>query len=233
MPAFVKNLLDDKPHRDLHGAQIFSRAWVDHSDLKDRRILDIGCGFGWFDLVALDAGAAHVTGIEPVEGDLATARGFFDDRNASFAVGSAIEIPFEDASFDTVVCWEVLEHIPKHHEPQAFREIHRVLRPGGVFYMSTPHDSPVIKFGDPAWWVAGHRHYTRERLQGFASGARPRRRGAARPRRRVARRRDQQPVRGEVDLPPQAVPPAARGGAARRGLPPRRGGHRDGVHEVS
>ena len=66
-------------------------------------------------------------------------RRHFDDERVEFRVASATDLPFEDASFDTVVCWEVLEHLPKTSEQRAFDEIHRVLRPGGTLYLSTPH----------------------------------------------------------------------------------------------
>ncbi len=56
----------------------------------------------------------------------------------SFLVAGAGDLPFPDGSFDTVVMWEVLEHIPPGTEPQAFAEIARVLRPGGRLHLSTP-----------------------------------------------------------------------------------------------
>ncbi len=58
---------------------------------------------------------------------------------------SAEDLPFEDATFDAVLCSEVLEHCP---DPAAvLREIHRVLRPGGAVYLTTPfslgvHEAP-------------------------------------------------------------------------------------------
>jgi hypothetical protein len=39
-----------------------------------------------------------------------------------------------------------------------------VLRPGGVFYLSTPHAAPLPTLTDPAWWLIGHRHYSRRRV---------------------------------------------------------------------
>ena len=167
----MKNLLDEKPTRDLHGGSLLSRECVERADLEGREVLDVGCGFGWFVLVALDAGAARVVGVEPDEADLATARGSFAADRTTFARGSAIDLPFEDARFDTVVCWEVLEHIPKDHERQAFAEFRRVLKPGGVFYMSTPYAAGAVKFTDPAWWLIGHRHYRKRVLASFAHDA--------------------------------------------------------------
>lgn len=60
-------------------------------------------------------------------------------------VGSALELPFGDAEFDTVLSSQVLEHVP---DPQKmFSELCRVVRPGGVVVISAPqywpeHESP-------------------------------------------------------------------------------------------
>jgi ubiquinone/menaquinone biosynthesis C-methylase UbiE len=167
----LRNLVDERPTRDLHGRVSFARSFVELDDCADRDVLDIGCGFGWFELVALDRGATSITGLEPSDSDLATARRSIDDERVTFRVGSATELPFADASFDTVVCWEVLEHLPKSSEQRAFDEISRVLRPGGVLYLSTPHAAPVATALDPARWLIGHRHYTRAQLRSYASAA--------------------------------------------------------------
>ena len=51
-------------------------------------------------------------------------------------VGSALAIPFKDGSFDGVICTEVLEHLP---EPEGcIREVKRILRRGGLLYMTAP-----------------------------------------------------------------------------------------------
>ena len=52
-----------------------------------------------------------------------------------------------------------------------FSEVARALKSGGVFYLSTPHRSFFTNILDPAWWLVGHRHYSRERLEKFAIDA--------------------------------------------------------------
>jgi SAM-dependent methyltransferase len=167
----MRNVLDDSPETNVHGHARYVRSFVDRADLAGKDVLDVGCGFGWFELIALEEGARSVVGVEPTEDDLATARRHITDERVEFAVAGAGDLPFEDASFDTIVMWEVLEHLPKHSEPVAFRELARVLRPGGRLYLSTPHASLVARVTDPAWWLAGHRHYAREAVGAFARGA--------------------------------------------------------------
>ena len=56
----MRNILDDKPTRDLHGGPAFARSFVEDEHCSDRAILDIGCGFGWFELIALDLALAQL-----------------------------------------------------------------------------------------------------------------------------------------------------------------------------
>ena len=167
----MRNILDDKPTRDLHGGPAFARSFVEDEHCSDRAILDIGCGFGWFELIALDRGARSIAAIEPTEADLATARTHIQDERVDFRVASALDLPFESGAFNTVACWEVLEHLPPGSEEQAFREVARVLAPGGVFYLSTPCAGLRSRVADPAWWLIRHRHYSRDRLRLLATTA--------------------------------------------------------------
>jgi len=61
------------------------------------------------------------------------------ERNASLepdVVADAVSLPFKAGAFDSVLCTEVIEHIPEPEE--AVREIQRVLKPGGVLLLSAP-----------------------------------------------------------------------------------------------
>lgn len=102
--------------------------------------LDVGCGRKPYEKTFFE-GAQKYVGMD-----------YLTDRSAPDVVGSAVDIPLGDASFDTVVCTEVLEHVP---DPlKALREMYRVLKPGGYLILSTPmywprHEVPYDYFRYP------------------------------------------------------------------------------------
>jgi SAM-dependent methyltransferase len=57
---------------------------------------------------------------------------------------SLLPLPFEDASFDEVLCKDILEHVDY---VAVLRELHRILRPGGRLRVHSPH------FTSPAVWI--------------------------------------------------------------------------------
>ena len=99
-----------------------------------QRILDVGCGDGSASGGWLAGRCAGYVGVDvsPAAVEAARARGL-DAR----VIEDAGTLPFEDASFDGVLCTEVLEHL---FDPLgALEEIRRVLRPGGRVVMTVPN----------------------------------------------------------------------------------------------
>lgn len=74
----------------------------------------------------------------------------------------ATALPFEDASLDLVVAFDVLEHIPDHD--RCVGEVRRVLRPDGTFLVAVPADPRLWSAHDEA--VDHVRRYTRTTLRG-------------------------------------------------------------------
>ena len=95
---------------------------------------------------------------------LKTVKKGINDKRVKYAVANVLNLPFADKSFDTVCAWDVIEHIEKGKEELMFTEVSRVLKGGGVFYLSCPCKSLISVIFDPAWWFANHRHYSLRQL---------------------------------------------------------------------
>lgn len=168
----MKSLLkEDSPYGELTGfnAEVFR--FVKPNYIKNKTILDVGCGFGWAELLFSKLDPKKMVGIDYSEGCLAVAKKF-KYPSCTFKIGNALHLPFKDNTFDTVISWEVLEHIPKHTEEKMFSEIYRVLKPGGHLFLSTQYRNFFSTILDPAWWLVGHRHYSQNDIKKFTKKSR-------------------------------------------------------------
>ncbi len=157
----MKNIINIKPTEKLHGRALYNTVFIDEVDIVNKDILDVGCGYGWFELNAYERGCKKIVGIELLDQDLETARDNINSSMIEFCVGDAVALPFKEKCFDTVVSWEVIEHISSGMEKDMFIEVSRVLKNGGTFYLSTPLNNVLSNIFDPAWWLIDHRHYNR------------------------------------------------------------------------
>jgi len=125
---------------------------VDFSRLKVKpgaRVLDVGCGSGRHTAAAYGLDRATAIGVDLCRADLGQAcqrLAFHDRLGASgggawaFAAADSLRLPFVDATFDLVICAEVLEHI--HRDRRAVAELTRVLKPGACIVVSVPRAWP-------------------------------------------------------------------------------------------
>jgi ubiquinone/menaquinone biosynthesis C-methylase UbiE len=129
-------------HFDHAGPTVISYMLGD-SPLLRERILDVGCGDGITDLsVALRTRCRELVGIDPFRGyerlpEILAENGLSADvipPNLRFLAEDANRLPFPDDSFDVVISWGSLEHIAGGYD-RALREIRRVLRPQGLFFV--------------------------------------------------------------------------------------------------
>ena len=98
------------------------------------RVLDIGCGTG-YGTAELAGEAKLAAGIDVSREAVQYAREHYPQSR--FLQASADALPFAGDSFDLVTAFEVIEHLPDFRRLLA--ESRRVLRPGGLFLVSTPN----------------------------------------------------------------------------------------------
>jgi SAM-dependent methyltransferase len=132
------------------------RVVLEYLDVKPgERVLDCGCGYGWFLKVLGELYACRLVGadvdlrrLEKARQELGRPGGAA--RGAAVLAADAGRLPFPDDTFDKIVLSEVLEHLPD--DRAALLEVRRVLKPGGVIAITVPNrDYPIL--WDPINWL--------------------------------------------------------------------------------
>lgn len=124
--------------------------------------LEVGCGRNRPGPYLLAAHYDHVTAIDLDPGIIENEAW----ENVVFAVADATQLPYADATFDDAYSISVIEHFKLGTAANAFREIHRVLKPGGLFVgtvdigeerKSWPgkyHQDDIYGCRDVPFWIA-------------------------------------------------------------------------------
>jgi 2-polyprenyl-3-methyl-5-hydroxy-6-metoxy-1,4-benzoquinol methylase len=157
MPRTTKTTWDPRVDNNpkASGARIkFSKDFSSSLVQDAHRILDIGCGIGKFTYLVRGQNAV---GIDLELEALKTANKFCTRSN--FVVASALALPFRDGSFDLVLMWEIIEHVPVETEIEVLSEIYRISCLDSKLLLSTPYDHLISNLLDPAFIMYRHRHY--------------------------------------------------------------------------
>lgn len=112
------------------------------------RLLEIGFGEG-YGARYLAGFAQEVVAVDVDHGSVAHARQVNGSANCRFMQYDGDRLPFDDASFDVVSTMQVIEHV---ENDRAFvMEARRVLKPGGIMWLTTPNRTHRIAPGAPVW----------------------------------------------------------------------------------
>ena len=120
-------------------------------DFGGRRVLDLGCGYGWHCAYAAERGAASVVGVDISEKMLAMARDKTSFFNVEYLNMPIEDISFEADSFDIVLSSLALHYVRSFED--VCRKVRSCLAPGGHFVFSVEH--PVFTaYGTQDWLYA-------------------------------------------------------------------------------
>lgn len=133
----------------LKGAGEWSELQKVLPDFRGKRVLDLGCGYGWHCLYAAQNGAEYVLGTDISAKMLETAREKNSHERVEYRRCAMEDLELPDHSFDVVLS-SLAFHYVKEFQP-VVKKISRVLSPGGLFVFSAEH--PVFTaHGTQDWY---------------------------------------------------------------------------------
>ena len=118
-------------------------------DLNGRRVVDLGCGFGWFARWACEHGAASVLGLDISDNMLARARAETPDGRIRYETADldCLQLPAE--SFDFAFSSLALHYVVNF--TRLIETVHRALTPGASFVFNIEH--PIFMAPDSPGWM--------------------------------------------------------------------------------
>ncbi len=120
-------------------------------DLRDRRVLDLGCGFGWHCRYAREQHAGRVVGVDLSERMLERAREITRDPGIDYRLAAIEDVEFPAGDFDVVLSSLALHYVERLD--RVCRSVHHFLAPGGCFVFSVEH--PIFTAVAAQDWCRG------------------------------------------------------------------------------
>ncbi len=140
----------DRSVRGLDGAPEWPAIRAMLPELRGRRVVDLGCGFGWFARWARTQGAAHVLGLDLSANMLARARSLTDDAGVRYEQADLETLELPEAAFDLAYSALAFHYIEDFD--RLARMVFRALTPGANFVFTIEH--PIYMAPTrPGWMV--------------------------------------------------------------------------------
>lgn len=158
----MENLYDNEEFFDRYAQMARSREglsgageWHQFQDLipslAGKRVLDLGCGYGWHCRYAAEQGAGQVTGIDVSEKMIERALSQNADGRIAYRVCGLEEFEYPEGAYDCVISNLVLHYVEDLEV--IYRGVFKTLAPGGAFLLNIEH--PVFTAGVRQDWVYG------------------------------------------------------------------------------
>lgn len=118
-------------------------------DLIDKQVLDLGCGFGWHCIYAIENGASSVVGVDISQKMLELAREKTHYHQVKYILSAMEDIDFPDESFDIILSSLAFHYVADYE--LLIKKIYRMLKPGGNLIFTVEH--PVFTaYGKQDWY---------------------------------------------------------------------------------
>lgn len=149
-PAFFKQYAQmPRSRQGLEAAGEWTQLKALFPESGGKRVLDLGCGYGWHCRYAAEQGAAQVLGIDISEKMLGEAQKRGGGEVVRYRLCGIEDYEYPEKSWDIVVSNLALHYIEDLES--VFRQVYRTLAPGGVFLFNIEH--PVFTAGVGQDWI--------------------------------------------------------------------------------
>ena len=111
-------------------------------DFTNKTVLDLGCGYGWHSIYAIEHGAKKVIASDISSKMIETARIKNNDPRIKYECISFEESNFGEAVFDIVICSLMIHYLPSYQD--FVKKVNKWLKTGGYLVFNVEH--PVFKY---------------------------------------------------------------------------------------
>lgn len=160
MSVYTTEIASDQIPSDNPIHQRLLKAYYEAIPFISGDLLELGCGEGRGVELLLPKAKSYL-GLDKIQAVIEGLREKYTKANVQFESGVFPPIKLPDNSFDTIVSFQVIEHIKD--DELFLSEIHRILKPGGMAILSTPNIRMTLSRNP--WHI---REYTADQLASLA-----------------------------------------------------------------